>query len=35
MKPATGEFFWQEAGTTRAVRNTGPSRLDIIEVELK
>lgn len=35
MKPATGEFFWQEAGTTRAVRNTGTTRLDIIEVELK
>lgn len=35
MKPATGEFFWQDAGTTRSVRNSGTTRLDIIEVELK
>jgi len=35
MKPATGEFFWQEAGTTRSVRNSGTTRLEILEVEMK
>jgi hypothetical protein len=35
MAPHSGEFFWQEAGSTRAVRNVGGSRVDVIEVELK
>ena len=35
MAPHSGEFFWQDAGTTRAVRNVGGSRVDVIEVELK
>jgi hypothetical protein len=35
MAPRSGEFFWQDAGTTRAVRNVGTSRLNIVEVELK
>jgi hypothetical protein len=35
MAPHSGEFFWQDAGTTRAVRNVGTSRIDIVEVELK
>jgi hypothetical protein len=35
MKPRVGEFFWQEAGVTRAVRNSGTTPLNIVEVELK
>jgi hypothetical protein len=35
MKPRTGEYFWQEAGVTRAVRNSGTTPLNIVEVELK
>ncbi len=33
--PHSGEFFWQDAGTTRAVRNIGTTRLDLVELELK
>jgi hypothetical protein len=33
--PRSGEFFWQDAGSTRAVRNVGTTRLDLIELELK
>jgi hypothetical protein len=29
------EFLWQEAGTTRAVKNTGATRLEFVEFELK
>jgi mannose-6-phosphate isomerase-like protein (cupin superfamily) len=35
MKPRDGQFFWQEAGTTRTVRNTGTTPLNIVEIELK
>jgi hypothetical protein len=35
MKPRVGEFFWQEAGVTRAVRNSGTTPLNLVEVELK
>ncbi len=35
MAPKTGEFFWQEPGVTRAVRNTGTSRIQLVEFELK
>ena len=35
MSPRTGEFFWQDAGITRTVRNTGKTRLDLVEFELK
>ncbi len=35
MKPRDGQFFWLEAGTTRAVRNTGTTPLNIVEIELK
>jgi hypothetical protein len=31
----TGEFFWQEAGTTRAVKNIGTTPINIVEFELK
>jgi hypothetical protein len=30
-----GEFYWQDAGTTRAVRNTGTTRIQLLEFELK
>jgi hypothetical protein len=33
--PRKGEFFWQDAGQTRAVRNVGDTRLELIEIELK
>ena len=33
--PRSGEFFWQEAGTTRAVRNVGATRIELVELELK
>jgi hypothetical protein len=35
MKPRDGQFFWQEAGTTRTVKNTGVTALNIVEIELK
>lgn len=30
-----GDFFWQDAGGTRAVRNIGTTRVEIVEVEIK
>jgi hypothetical protein len=35
MAPKTGEFFWQEAGATRAVRNSGTTRIEFVEFELR
>jgi hypothetical protein len=35
MNLRLGEFYWQDAGATRAVRNTGTTRLELIEFELK
>jgi len=35
MAPRSGEFFWQDAGATRAVRNVGTTRLELVELELK
>ncbi len=35
MTLRTGEFYWQDAGATRAVRNTGTTRLELLEFELK
>jgi len=35
MSPHSGEFFWQEAGRSRAVRNVGTTRIDLVEIELK
>ena len=31
----SGEFYWQEAGVTRALRNIGTTRIEIVEFELK
>jgi quercetin dioxygenase-like cupin family protein len=35
MSLSAGDFLWQEVGTTRAVKNTGPTRIDFVEFELK
>jgi hypothetical protein len=35
MHVRLGDFFWQDAGTTRAVRNSGTTQLNLIEFELK
>jgi hypothetical protein len=35
MAPRSGEFFWQDAGATRALRNVGTTRIELVEIELK
>ena len=35
MAPRSGEVYWQEAGTTRAVRNIGMTRIELVELEFK
>jgi hypothetical protein len=35
MAPRSGEFFWQDAGATRTVRNVGMTRLALVELEIK
>ena len=30
-----GDFFWQDANATRALRNIGDSRIELVELELK
>jgi quercetin dioxygenase-like cupin family protein len=35
MSLRSGDFLWQEPGTTRAVRNTGTTRIEFVEFELK
>ena len=35
MAPKVGEFYWQEAGATRAVRNNGMTRIEFVEFEFK
>jgi hypothetical protein len=35
MNLRLGEFYWQDPGVTRAVRNTGSARLEFFEFELK
>ena len=35
MAPRSGEFFWQAADQTRAVRNVGSTRIELVEIELK
>jgi hypothetical protein len=31
----SGDFYWQEPGTTRAIRNSGTTAINLIEFELK
>jgi len=35
MAPRSGNFFWQEAGAMRAVRNVGTTRIELVEIEIK
>ena len=35
MAPYDGEFIWQDAGQTRAVKNTGATLIEFIEFEFK
>jgi hypothetical protein len=35
MSLKLGEFYWQEPGVTRAVRNSGTTRVELVEFELK
>jgi len=35
MAPYDGDFIWQDAGETRSIKNTGTTRLEFIEFELK
>jgi len=35
MAPYAGDFIWQDAGQTRAVKNTGATVIEFVEFELK
>jgi hypothetical protein len=35
MSLKLGEFYWQDSGVTRAVRNGGATRVELVEFELK
>jgi hypothetical protein len=35
MAPYEGDFIWQDAGQTRAVKNTGTTMIEFVEFELK
>jgi hypothetical protein len=35
MAPNAGEFYWQDGGVTRAIRNIGTTPLELVEIELK
>jgi hypothetical protein len=35
MAPYDGDFMWQDAGQTRAVKNTGTTVIEFVEFELK
>jgi hypothetical protein len=35
MNLRLGEFYWQDPGTTRAIRNNGTTRVEFMEFELK
>ena len=35
MAPYDGDFIWKDAGETRSIKNTGTTRLEFIEFELK
>jgi hypothetical protein len=30
-----GEFYWQDGGDTRAIKNVGSTRVELVEFELK
>jgi len=33
--PYKGDFFWQDAGAVRTIKNTGMTRLEFVEFEFK
>ena len=35
MNPKLGEFYWQDPGMSRVVRNIGSTRVELLEFELK
>jgi hypothetical protein len=35
MGPYPGDFFWQDGGVTRTIKNTGTTRLEFLEYEIK
>ena len=35
MNPKLGEFYWQEPGAARVIRNIGKTRIELLEFELK
>ena len=35
MKLRLGDFYWQDPGVTRTVRNIGTSKVELIEIEFK
>jgi hypothetical protein len=35
MAPYDGDFIWKDAGETRSIKNTGATRLEFIEFEMK
>jgi hypothetical protein len=35
MNLRLGDFFWQDAGATRAIRNAGETPIELVEFELK
>jgi hypothetical protein len=35
MHVRLGDYFWQDAGTTRAIGNAGTTKLELVEFELK
>ena len=35
MAPYEGDFIWEDAGQTRAVKNTGTTQIEFVEFELK
>jgi hypothetical protein len=35
MGPSAGDFFWQDGGQTRAIRNTGTTPIEFVEFEIK
>ena len=35
MGPSAGDFFWQDGGVTRSIKNTGATRVEFVEFEIK
>ena len=35
MAPYPGDFIWKDAGETRSIKNTGTTRLEFVEFEMK